>query len=50
VRVPHLDELPGDDKLILVGDAAICRVGEVFPMFELTVDGLTEAARKLMVR
>jgi len=25
-------------------------VREVFPMFELTVDGLTAAVRKLMVR
>ena len=25
-------------------------VGEVFPMFELTVDGLSAAVRKLMVR
>jgi len=32
------------------GAYTIARVREVFPMFELTVDGLTAAIRKLMVR
>ncbi len=32
------------------GSTTIRKVREVFPMFELTVDGLTAATRKLMVR
>jgi uncharacterized protein len=32
------------------GSVTIRKVREVFPMFELTVDGLTAATRKLMAR
>jgi hypothetical protein len=42
--------IPADQWARAYGSTSIRKVGEVFPMFELTVDGLTEAVKKLMVR
>lgn len=45
-----LNTIPADEWDRAYGAATIRIVREVFPMFELTVDGLTAAVRKLMVR
>jgi uncharacterized protein with von Willebrand factor type A (vWA) domain len=45
-----LNTIPEADWDRAYGSVTIRKVREVFPMFELTVDGLTAATRKLMVR
>jgi len=45
-----LNTIPAADWEHAYGSVTIRKVREVFPMFELTVDGLTAATRKLMVR
>jgi uncharacterized protein len=45
-----LNTIPEADWDRAYGSVTIRKVGEVFPMFELTVDGLTAAAKDLMVR
>jgi len=45
-----LNTIPESDWDHAYGSVTIRKVREVFPMFELTVDGLTAATRKLMVR
>jgi uncharacterized protein with von Willebrand factor type A (vWA) domain len=45
-----LNTIPEPDWDRTYGSVTIRKVREVFPMFELTVDGLTAATRKLMVR
>jgi uncharacterized protein with von Willebrand factor type A (vWA) domain len=45
-----LNTIPESDWEHTYGSVTIRRIREVFPMFELTVDGLTAATRKLMVR
>jgi uncharacterized protein len=45
-----LNTIPEADWARAYGSVTIRKVREVFPMFELTVDGLTAATRKLMVR
>jgi uncharacterized protein len=45
-----LNTIPEADWDRTYGSVTIRKVREVFPMFELTVDGLTAATRKLMVR
>jgi uncharacterized protein with von Willebrand factor type A (vWA) domain len=45
-----LNTIPEADWGRAYGSVTIRKVREVFPMFELTVDGLTAATRKLMVR
>jgi uncharacterized protein len=45
-----LNTIPESDWDRAYGSVTIRKVREVFPMFELTVDGLTAATRKLMVR
>ena len=45
-----LNTIPETDWDRAYGSVTIRKVREVFPMFELTVDGLTAATRKLMVR
>ncbi len=45
-----LNTIPEDDWDHAYGSVTIGKVREVFPMFELTVDGLSAAARQLMVR
>lgn len=45
-----LNTIPEADWDHAYGSVTIRKVREVFPMFELTVDGLTAATRKLMVR
>ena len=50
---PHsvwLNTIPAADWEHAYGSVTIRKVREVFPMFELTVDGLTAAVRALMVR
>jgi hypothetical protein len=45
-----LNTIPASQWDTAYGAMTIRRVGEVFPMFELTVDGLSAAVKKLMVR
>jgi hypothetical protein len=45
-----LNTIPADEWDRAYGSTTIRLVREVFPMFELTVDGLTAAIKKLMVR
>ena len=45
-----LNTIPETDWAHAYGSVTIRKVREVFPMFELTVDGLTAATKKLMVR
>ncbi len=45
-----LNTIPADEWERAYGSPTIRLVREVFPMFELTVDGLTAAIKKLMVR
>jgi hypothetical protein len=45
-----LNTIPASDWPHAYGSVTIRKVREVFPMFELTVDGLTSATKKLMVR
>jgi len=45
-----LNAIPQADWDHAYGSVTIRKVREVFPMFELTVDGLTAATKKLMVR
>ena len=45
-----LNTIPEPEWDRTYGSVTIRKVREVFPMFELTVDGLTAATRKLMVR
>lgn len=45
-----LNTIPSERWDTAYGAYTIARVGEVFPMFELSVDGLTAAVRSLMVR
>ena len=45
-----LNTIPEADWEWAYGNLTIRKIREVFPMFELTVDGLTGATRKLMVR
>jgi uncharacterized protein len=45
-----LNTIPAADWERAYGSVTIRKVREVFPMFELTVDGLTAATKKLMVR
>jgi hypothetical protein len=41
---------PADLRERAYGSITIRKVREVFPVFELTVDGLTASTKKLMVR
>ncbi len=53
IAVDHsvwLNTIPADEWDRAYGATTIRLIREVFPMFELTVDGLTAATRKLMVR
>ena len=45
-----LNTIPESAWAHAYGSVTIGKIREVFPMFELTVDGLTAATRKLMVR
>jgi uncharacterized protein with von Willebrand factor type A (vWA) domain len=45
-----LNTIPADEWARAYGSTTIRLIREVFPMFELTVDGLTAATKKLMVR
>lgn len=45
-----LNTIPADQWTRAYGSTTIREVGNVLPMFELTVDGLTEAVKRLMVR
>ena len=45
-----LNTIPESDCEHAYGSVTIRKIREVFPMFQLTVDGLTAATKKLMVR
>jgi len=45
-----LNTIPESDCEHAYGSVTIRKIREVFPMFQLTVDRLTAATKKLMVR
>jgi len=45
-----LNPIPKDDWDFVYGSYTIAMIKDVFPMFELTLDGLEEGIKRLLVR